>query len=506
MNNESTQLSDAGETQAESEVITATETTQTEVPSNLEETVIEVVPVVPVVSEELNLQKDEAPTIEVAVPVTEEVSADTVVPVTPTAETTEEKASTEVETQKHKSGRQERFDKLYAEIEKAKEENTTIEVEIKSRIRGGLNVQYKDLQLFLPASHFSLKRSPSEQEMKEAVGTKINVYIHEMQEYDEGRKAVIVSRKKMLLDDFWGKISVGDIVEGKISSVATFGVFVDIGGVEGLIHISRLSKVHIDDPKNHYKKGDIIQSVIIEIDKEKNKIALSRKELEASPWKGIEAEFPVGTQCTGKVKRLTDFGAYVELKPGIDGLLRVSELSWTKRVKSPSDVLTTGQDVLVEVLSISEEKQSASLSYKKTQPNPWSSLIERFPVGSEIEGNVIQVMPQGVIISIAEDVDGFMPRSKMRKILKGKKIPYSTGEKATVIISDIRPEEESLILGPKEEEESAMQSERTERPDRRKSNDGERDNQKHKPAQNSSFSLGDLLSEKERQKLDSISK
>ncbi len=400
-----------------------------------------------------------------------------------------------------KSARQLHAEKVVEELVNVKERNTSIEVTITGRVRGGMRVAYKEVPMFLPASHFSIKRTPTEQEMMSSIGQKIKVMIHEIQEYDEDRKAVIVSRKKILLGELWNKINIGDIVEGKVSSVASFGVFVDIGGIEGLIHISRLSLVHVDNPNKLYKRGDTVRAAIIEIDKERNRIALSRKELEDSPWKDAETNFPIGSVHTGTVRRITDFGAYIELKPGIDGLLRSSELSWTKRIKHPSDFLTAGQELKIEILSVSEEKQTLSLSYKKTLPNPWESMSERFPQGKEVHGVIFQVMPQGIIVTIAEDIDGFMPRSKMRQLLKGKKIPFKSGEEIDVIISDINPSEESLILEPKITDE--LISEVSHKSERKPSR---RDDNKPKATGNGLFSIGDLLSDNEKEKLNSFSK
>ena len=409
-------------------------------------------------------------------------------------------AETEAQKEAKRVSKREYFEKVFNEIKEFKENNQPIEVEVKSRIRGGLRVTYKDMPMFLPTSHYSLKRNPSEEEMIAAVGQKFEVLIHEYQEYDEGRKAIIVSRKPMLLGGAWEKINAGDVIEGRVSSVASFGVFVEFGGLEGLIHISRLSKIHIDDPSRFFKKGDVIQAAIIEIDKAKNRIALSRKELEESPWKGVDELFPAGSRHKGLVRRLTDFGAYIELKPGVDGLLRTAELSWTKRIKKPSDLLKPGQEVEVEIISVSEEKQTASLSYKNTLPNPLPTLAERFPVDSEYMGEIIQVIPQGVIISISEELDGFMPRSKMKNLLKGKKIPFAVGEKIEVLIADINPAEESLILSPKYEDVVDSQKESGE--DDRKSSAKQAD-----PKAKSSLSLGDLLSEQQRESLfNSISK
>lgn len=329
----------------------------------------------------------------------------------------------------------------------------SIDVKVKSRIRGGLRVVYENMELFLPSSHFSVKRNPSEEELQKVLGKTIKVKIHELQVDDQGRKTVIVSRKKILEDDFWENIKEGDIVEGKISSVASFGVFVDLGLVEGLIHVSRLSQFPIGDPRKVFERGQTIRCVVIDTDRQKNRVALSRKELEESPWKNIESEFLVGNIYPGIVRRLTDFGAYVELKPGIDGLLRNTELSWTKRIKSPSEVLTPGEKIQVYVMSVSEEKQTITLSLKRTQPSPWPNLAEKYPVGSVYEGTVSQIVPQGAIVSLDSEVDGFMPRSKIKPLMKGNKIPFKVGDKINVTIADLIPEDESLILAPIIEEE-----------------------------------------------------
>ena len=217
--------------------------------------------------------KEEAPKVEsTEEPKVETPKEEPKAEAAPAEESKEETSEDDAKTQ-----RQKYFEELYSEMEGYHQAKSVVEVTVKARIRGGLRVHYKDLQMFLPASHFTLKRTPTEEELQEAVGKAINVQIHEIQEYDEGRKAVIVSRKNMLMNEFWGSINEGDIVEGKVSSVANFGVFVDLGGVEGLVHISRLSQVHVKDPNDLYKKGDDIKVVVVELDKEKNRIALSRK-------------------------------------------------------------------------------------------------------------------------------------------------------------------------------------------------------------------------------------
>lgn len=409
------------------------------------------------------------------------------------AEDTEDKEEAAEEEEREPKRRP--FDDIFEKLKEIKENDETIEVFVKSRIRGGLRVIYEGMQIFLPSSHFSLKRNPQEEQLLNVVNSNIKVHVHELQEDEQGRKTVIVSRKRIIEDEIWNNIKEGDVVEGVVSSIASFGVFVDIGGVEGLIHISRLSRVHVDDPRDFVKKGETIKAVVVEADRERNRIALSRKELEESPWKDVPEKFPLGSQHKGIVRRLTDFGAYVELKPGVDGLLRTSELSWTKRIKKPSDVLNPDQEIDIEIIALSEEKQNVTLSYKRTQPNPWAELKEKYPIGTEFDGTILQVMPQGAIVTVTEDLDGFMPRSKIKPLMKGKKIPFNPGDEIRVSVADLIPEDESLILTPvfDEKEIAASRPAPERRSDKR---------QTAKPQSgDSSFTLSDLISQKDQDKL-----
>ena len=215
------------------------------------------------------------------------------------------------------AAKQKKFDEAFEKIKAARDNNTEIEVVVKDRIRGGLRVMFEEIPIFLPASHFSLKRNPSEEELKEVIGATLKVKIHELETDETKGKAVIVSRKQILEDDFWNTIKIGDVVEGPVSSIASFGIFLDLGGVEGLIHISRLSQTHVADTKTFAKKGQMMKASVVELDRTKNRIALSSKDLEESPWKDAEAKFAVGSKVKGIVRRLTDFGAYVEVAQGI---------------------------------------------------------------------------------------------------------------------------------------------------------------------------------------------
>lgn len=381
---------------------------------------------------------------------------------------------------------------LIAEIREAFASNNPIEVEVLSKAIGGLRVTYKNMPMFLPTSHFSMKRSASDEEINEVVGQTLKVNIHEIKEEND-QFTVIVTRKKLIEDEFWGSINVGDKVEGTVTSTPSFGVFLDIGGVEGLCHVSKLAHHRISNPATFCKPGDKMEVIITEIDKENQKISLSRQELEPSPWDNIEEEIKPETTVKGIVRRITDFGVYVELKPGVDGLLRNNELSWTKRILDPKEILTINQQIDVYVVNINPEKQTATLSLRRTKENPWDTLAERFPLESVYHAEVLQVNPKGAIFALNDEVDGFMPKSKMRGIAKGNKVPFEVGEKAEVKVTEINPETESLILAPQGYEESQQPRMSKGSKDKFKGNKG-----------NSSFTLGDLLADKMKDSLKKI--
>ncbi len=403
----------------------------------------------------------------------------------------------EVNSESPAEAKQKHYEELFEKLKDCSVNGKSFDVKVSARIRGGLRVMFEDMPLFLPASHFCLKKNPTEDELAAYIGKDVTVMIHELQE-EENRKTVIVSRKKLLEEDFWSNIKVGDKVKGSVSSIAKFGIFIDLGGIEGLIHISRLSQMHIGDPKDVAKKGDELEAVVVEIDRENSRIALSRKELEPSPWSGITQEFEIGSVHKGIVRRFTDFGAYIELRKGIDGLLRNSELSWTKRIQKPAAILEKNQEIEVKVVAISEEKQTMALSVKQLSDNPWPAMKEKFEVGSELNGTISQVVQQGIVVTVDGDIDGFMPRSKMTHIPRGAKLPYNVGDAIEVLVADLVIDEESLILQPKlSEEQIASASNDSEQRDRRprapkKSVTPE---SAKASAAGSSFSIGDLLSE-----------
>lgn len=371
--------------------------------------------------------------------------------------------------------------------------NSTFEVEVKSKTRGGLRVSFKNYPLFLPISHFDLKKISDDKILDEYIGKSLEVNIEEIKE-DELLTNVIVSRKKILTNKIWEKLEVGAKVTGKITSTPSFGVFIDLGGVEGLIHVSKLAKYRIDNPALYFKKGQELEAVIIKIDKEAGKVSLSRQELTESPWKDITETIKPETVVKGIVRRITDFGAYIELKPGADGLLKNSELSWTKRSSVADSGLKAGDKIDVYVININETKETATLSIKRVKENPWNTIGQRYSSDQVYHAKAINVNDKGVVFALNDEVDAFMPKSKLRNVFKGNEMPYTAGERYEVVITEINSDNESIILAPqgyKEEEEKI-------RIDKKKM-----DSYKTKKS-SSSFTLGDLLRDSMKESLSNI--
>jgi len=396
---------------------------------------------------------------------------------------------------------------LYPELVAAKNQKTAIEVTGLRRVRGGILVSYKGMPLFLPTSHLSLKPNPSENELLGLLQKTFNVHVHELNEEDKTK--VIVTRRRLLRVEHLNEFQVGQVVEGKVVQITDFGVFVNLGSVDGMVHVSAMSRRRVNHPSELVQKGDTVRAVIKEINQNSQRLSLSMKELEANPWTDAEKEFPAGSQHKGKIKSLTDFGAYVELKPGVEGLIHISEMSWARRIKHPSELFQIGQEVTVHILEISEAKQKVALGYKQTQANPWETINQRFHVGQIVKGTVKEVIQRGVVVSIADDIDAFMPRGKMHPSVRSKTAPFQVGDQIdNVLVMDVVAENHSLILG-MEGFDQGSKPERGERGDRsggdnsRGGRGGGRRERDETPAMEtkSPVTLSDLLSEEEKRKL-----
>ena len=271
-------------------------------------------------------------------------------------------------------------------------------------------------------------------------------------EYDSERKRVSLGLKQLTphpWDEVEIKYPIGSIVNGIIVSLTNYGAFIEIEpGVEGLIHVSEISWTrHIKNPSEEYSMGDQVEAKVISIDAEEKKISLGVKQLTPDPWDEIEKEFEVGEKYSGKVQNLTQFGAFVELKEGIDGLVHVSDLSWTKVVRHAKNVVEKDQNVDVVILEVSRENRKISLGIKQIQDDPWPDIINHFESGKEVSGEIIRVLDKGIIIQLEMDVEGIIPFGKMSK--KDRRLlasQYEIGANLSGIVMKVSPEDKKIIL------------------------------------------------------------
>lgn len=423
-----------------------------------------------------------------------------------TADSAAENAAPAAEAAKEPAPEEPSYDAaaLNAELREKKAKRETIEVEGLRRVRGGILVSYKNMHLFLPTSHLSLKSNPSENELLALLRKSFEVHVHEIAKDESSR--VIVTRRWLLRKERVKDVKVGEVVEGKVSSLTEFGAFVNIGDVDGMVHVSRISRNRVDKPSDVLKKGDVVKVVVKDVDASKGRISLSMKELEPSPWDEVESKIKAGDQFTGKIKSITDFGAYVEVAPGLEGLVHVSELSWARRLKTPREMFKNGQDMDVQVISVSAQDKKISLSHKLRTENPWDKMEEVFPIGSTVKGKVKELLQRGAVIELSGEVDAFMPKGKMHPDYRTNKKKLELGEELELSVMDVVPDNQSLIVGMSGFDQTAEGEEKKGRPrsgGRKQGGGGggRRANIPQDRKSNSNVTLMDLLSEEERKKL-----
>jgi small subunit ribosomal protein S1 len=284
---------------------------------------------------------------------------------------------------------------------------------VQRKIKGGLLVDI-GVNVFLPASQVDIRR-PSD--IGDYIGKPVECVILKI---DEARRNIVVSRRKLIEDQrekmkkaLLQELKVGELRKGIVKNIADFGAFVDLGGIDGLLHITDMSYGRIGHPSEMVKIDDEIEVMILSVDLEREKIALGLKQKHPSPWQMVETKYPVGTKVRGEVVNIMTYGAFVRLEEGIEGLVHISEMSWTKRVNHPSELVQIGDQVDVVVLGINKEKQEISLGMKQTQSNPWDTVAEKYPVGATVEGTVRNLTNYGAFIEIQEGIDGLLHVSDM---------------------------------------------------------------------------------------------
>ncbi|MEO1583543.1 MAG: 30S ribosomal protein S1 [Planctomycetota bacterium] len=331
-------------------------------------------------------------------------------------------------------------------------EGDEVEGTVMRKIKGGLLVDI-GVPVFLPASQVDIRRPG---DVGEYIGRKIRAQILKI---DTERRNIVISRRKLveaerheakkrLLD----KINVGDIVEGQVKNIADFGAFVDLGGIDGLLHITDMSWSRVNHPSELVSVDERVEVKILNIDYDREKIALGLKQKEASPWEEIEAKYPVGARIRGEVVSIMSYGAFIKLEDGIEGLVHISEMSWTRRVNHPSELIEQGQEVDVVVLDIDKNKQEISLGMKQTEVNPWELVAEKYPPGTIIEGEVRNLANYGAFIEIEPGIDGLLHVSDMSwtKKVTHPNEAVNKGDNVKCVVLEVDQEKQRISLGVKQ--------------------------------------------------------
>ena len=342
--------------------------------------------------------------------------------------------------------------KAWENIEKAHRGHESITGKITERIRGGLVVDV-GVPAFLPASQVDLRPV---KDFDEWIGKDITVRILKM---NRKRGNVVVSHRilleedlKVLRDTLLDTLSEGATIRGKVKSVTDYGVFVDLGGVDGLLHVTDISWGRVQNPAEVVKVGEELELKILKFDREKMRISLGRKQLVPDPWATVPQRYSAGLRVYGKVVGVTDYGAFVELEPGVEGLVHVSEMSWSKRMKHPSKIVTSGDELEVLVLGVNEEQRRISLGLKQTMPDPWMTLGDKYPIGSTVSGRVRSLTDFGAFVEVEEGIDGLVHVSDISwtQRIKHPSEALKKGENIEAKVLKIDTENRRLSLGIKQ--------------------------------------------------------
>jgi small subunit ribosomal protein S1 len=342
--------------------------------------------------------------------------------------------------------------KVWEDIKKAYEEERTVEGVIINRVKGGFSVDI-GVQAFLPGSQADLRPI---RKLDEMVGKK---FTFKILKYNRKRSNIVLSRRAILEDErnasrasTLASIHDGQVVEGVIKNITEYGVFVDLGGVDGLLHITDISWGRVKHPSELFSVGDNITVKVLNLDLEKERVSLGKKQLTEDPWLTASEKYPVGSRISGRVVSLTDYGAFIELEEGIEGLIHVSEMSWTRKIRHPSKVVSVGEEVEAVVLDIRPENRRISLGMKQVVPNPWDVISEKYPVGTTIEGKIKNITDFGLFIGIGEGIDGLVHISDLSwtKRIKHPSELYKKNDVIRAIVLDIEKNQERFSLGVKQ--------------------------------------------------------
>jgi small subunit ribosomal protein S1 len=349
---------------------------------------------------------------------------------------------------KRKADRVREWEKIIA----THNEGDVVKGQVIRKIKGGLLINI-GVNVFLPASQVDIRRP---NDIAEYIGQEIECMILKI---DEARRNIVVSRRRLIEEErekmkktLLSNLEIGQLRKGTVKNIADFGAFVDLGGIDGLLHITDMSWGRISHPTEMVKIDDEVEVMVLNIDYDKEKIALGLKQKSASPWANIGTKYPVGNRISGEVVNVLSYGAFVKLEDGIEGLVHISEMSWTRRVNHPSELVAIGDKVDVMVLGINEDKQEISLGMKQTQPNPWDEVTAKYPPGTMVKGTVRNLTNYGAFVELQEGVDGLLHISDMswtRKVSHANEI-LKKGDPIECQILTVDEDRRRIALGLKQ--------------------------------------------------------
>lgn len=345
------------------------------------------------------------------------------------------------------------FHKVWTDIKAAYDNGTILRGTVIKRIKGGLVVRIMGVDAFLPGSQVALRQVPN---LEKFIAQKLEFRVIKL---NKRRRNIVVSRRQVLeearseqKEKLIRELEEGQVRTGVVKNITDFGAFVDLGGIDGLLHITDMSWGRVRHPSQLVNIGDEIEVKVLKFDRDRERISLGLKQLQPFPWEGVADRYPKGAIVKGKVASITDYGAFIELEPGVEGLVHVSEMSWTKHVRHPSKLLNISDELEAVVLNVNEEERKISLGLRQTQENPWDTIEERYPVGSVVEGVVRNLTNFGAFVQIEEGIDGLVHISDMswtRRVSHPSEV-LSKGDKLRVVVLSIDRENHRISLGLKQ--------------------------------------------------------
>lgn len=349
------------------------------------------------------------------------------------------------------------FHRVWNDIKAAYDEETVLKGTVIKRIKGGLTVRIMGVDAFLPGSQVSLRQVPN---LEKFCGEELDFRVIKL---NKRRRNIVVSRRQVLeearselKETLIKDLDEGQVRIGIVKNITDFGAFVDLGGIDGLLHITDMSWGRVKHPSQLVSIGDEIEVKVLKFDKDKERISLGTKQLQPFPWEGVAERYPKDAVVKGVVASITDYGAFIELEPGVEGLIHISEMSWTKHVRHPSKLLNVGEDIEALVLSVNEEERKISLGIKQTMDNPWESIEERYPIGSQISGRVRNLTSFGAFVEIEDGIDGLVHISDMswtKRITHPSEV-LNKGDELNVVVLSIDKENHRISLGLKQTSEN----------------------------------------------------